>query len=132
MRILLGQTLRKGYGLSISLCDTSNQDAGGYGKNGNIPKFNREFSRRFPETSYEISPKSFYQGFLLKLSHCQKNVENSSEDNFSEIFVIKYLILNRSQNYFYNSNTVLVNMRFRFCSAAESCQKDDTVLYCMN
>ena len=99
------------------------------GENENIPKIRREFPDNFRKIIfYEISPKSFSQGFLLifKFSeNCPKTNQEISRKIIVHEFHQKYFpefynFLKFSENF----ETTLVNVPFQFCLATESIGQD--------
>ena len=99
-----------------------------HGKNENIPKFTENLRKFFRE----ISPKSFSQAFLLifKFSeNCPKTYREVPKELIAQKFYRKHLPEFYSfPKFSKNLETILVNVRFQFCVAAESIGQDDAIL----
>ena len=97
-------------------------------------KIFRKFSENLPAIFRkiilcEISPKSLSQGFLLifKFSeNCPKTYREFPEELIAHEFYQKHLT--EFYNFPKSFETSLVNVRFQFCSAAESIGQDGAIL----
>ena len=103
------------------------------GKNENIPNIHRQFADNSQKNIFhEIRPKLFSQGFLLIFQVFRKLSKNSPRI-FRKIIAQEFYQKDFSEFYNFpkfseNFETILVDVRFQFCSAAESIGQDGAMI----
>ena len=102
-----------------------------YGKNENIPNIHRQFADNFRiNIFHEISPKSFSQGFLLISDFStivSKLAKNFPEKIAHEFYQKHFLESDNLPKFSEIFETILLNVRFQFCLAAESIGQDGAI-----
>ena len=96
-------------------------------------KFSEHSPRIFRKIIFrEISPKSFSQGFplIFKFSeNCPKTYQELPEELIiGEFYQKRFPEIYNFPKFFENLETILADVRFQFCLAAESIGQDGAIL----